>query len=111
VVGCQTEEKRKVKLIVAMNLHGLSTLQTATLHEEEEYEEPVKVTKEQPAAAAAPAAEAAGAEAAVEAEPAPAAAAEAGTGEPALLWLHHFVPAVHCEVERHLICLVAYPQA
>lgn len=50
----QTEERRKVKLHISMNLHGLAAVDSAILHEEEEYEVPVTVTP--PAAAAAPAA-------------------------------------------------------
>jgi hypothetical protein len=41
-----------VKLHISMNLHGLVAVDSAILHEEEEYEVPVTVTP--PAAAAAP---------------------------------------------------------
>jgi hypothetical protein len=47
----QSEERRKVKLHISMNLHGLVAVDSAILHEEEEYEVPVTVT---PPAAAAP---------------------------------------------------------
>jgi len=46
----QTEERRKVKLHISMNLHGLVAVDSAILHEDEEYEVPVTVTP--PAAAA-----------------------------------------------------------
>lgn len=47
----QTEQRRKVKLHISMNLHGLVAVDSAILHEDEEYEVPVTVTP--PAAAAA----------------------------------------------------------
>jgi hypothetical protein len=107
VVVQQTEEKRKVKLIVSMNLHGLATVESATLNEEEEYEEPVKVTKEQPAAAAAAPAEASGAEAPMEAEPATAAAAE-GAGEAGWRWeWGQLVP--HCTLHNLAIRAISSP--
>lgn len=46
----KTEERRKVKLHISMNLHGLVAVDSAILHEDEEYEVPVTVTP--PAAAA-----------------------------------------------------------
>lgn len=58
-----------------MNLHGVATVESATMYEDEDYEEPVTVT---PAAATAAEPAAAGGEAPMEAEPAEAAAA-AGT--------------------------------
>lgn len=74
----QSEEKRKVKLQLSMNLHGLATVDSAVLHEDEEYEEPVTVTPAAPAANGTTAAEqpaAAEGEAPMEAEPSEPAAA------------------------------------
>jgi hypothetical protein len=82
--AAQSAEKRKVKLQVSINLHGLAAVDSATLYEEEECEEAVPVTASgTPAQAAAAAAAngptangaAAGGEAPMEAEPAAAAAA------------------------------------
>lgn len=70
----QSDEKKKVKLQLSMNLHGLATVESATLYEEEEYEEAVTIT---PAAANGPTAAepaAAGGETPMEAEPSEAAA-------------------------------------
>eukprot|EP00879_Flechtneria_rotunda_P002596 GHRR01002797.1.p1 GENE.GHRR01002797.1~~GHRR01002797.1.p1 ORF type:complete len:847 (+),score=384.28 GHRR01002797.1:127-2667(+) len=48
----RTDDKRKVKLIIGMNLHGLASVESAMLHEDEEYDEPVPVQKiVEPAAA------------------------------------------------------------
>jgi hypothetical protein len=93
----QADEKRKVKLQVSMNLHGLVAVDSATLYEEEEYEEAVPVTASgTPAQAAAAASEptatgtAAEGDAPMEAEPAaaaeeqPAAAEQPAAGEDAI---------------------------
>lgn len=76
----QADEKRKVKLQVSMNLHGLVAVESAALYEEEEYEEAVPVQKAAPPVANGPAAAAEGGEAPMEAEPA--AAAEAAGERP-----------------------------
>ncbi|WIA27991.1 hypothetical protein OEZ86_010580 [Tetradesmus obliquus] len=86
----KASEKKKVKLQVSMNLHGLAAVDSAVLYEEEEYEEAVPVTASgTPAQAAAAAANgptangAAAGEAPMEAEPAAAAEGDAAAEQPA----------------------------